>query len=389
MNSNHGSKQLPNGVTDGQHSHLGWQSAHDWPRPKRIESLNTSLGAEPALRLVSQGVGLLWQGDFFEGRRLLQTIKRRLTDKTRKTNVALRSLPWPQRFHRVRMQRAQVARQLGLVIIEVSPDYRLGQRRAPDARAALQMAYGAERQNTGFLMPLTELVGVLSAYEWHRTGLDVAPLQARIYPRWGVFAPTRHEYLDLVMQAELPNPCRTAVDVGTGTGVLAMLLAKRGVASVLATDTNPAAVACATDNVTRLGFSPCIDVVCGDLIPTGQYDLLVCNPPWLPGAASGSLEAAVYDPDHQMLKGFLQAASQHLNPGGQAWLILSDLAEHLRLRDRPTLLDWIAQSGLKVLGRIDTKPTHNKRLDPSDPLLEARQAEVTSLWQLSSSDETP
>jgi hypothetical protein len=85
-----------------------------------------------------------------------------------------------------------------------------------------------------------------------------------------------------------------------------------------------------------------------------------------------------------MLKGFLSGLKNHLLPGGEAWLILSDLAEHLSLRTREELLGWIEQAGLKILGRVDTKPTHNKAFDKADALYVARSKEITSLWRLSS-----
>jgi hypothetical protein len=83
-----------------------------------------------------------------------------------------------------------------------------------------------------------------------------------------------------------------------------------------------------------------------------------------------------------MLKGFLRGLSAHLEPGGEGWLLLSDLAEHLGLRSREDLLAWIESAGLKVVNRIDVRPKHPKIADESDPLHRARMAEVTSLWRL-------
>ena len=83
-----------------------------------------------------------------------------------------------------------------------------------------------------------------------------------------------------------------------------------------------------------------------------------------------------------MLKGFLSQLKEHLLPGGEGWLILSDLAEHLQLRSRDELLSWIAAAGLTVIEKRDAKPTHPKVSDASDPLHHARKAEVTSLWRL-------
>ena len=87
-----------------------------------------------------------------------------------------------------------------------------------------------------------------------------------------------------------------------------------------------------------------------------------------------------------MLKGFLGGLKAHLCEGGEGWLILSDLAEHLGLRSRETLLGWIADASLKVLGRLDVKPVHGKTRDETDPLHAARAAEVTSLWRLGVAD---
>lgn len=72
----------------------------------------------------------------------------------------------------------------------------------------------------------------------------------------------------------------------------------------------------------------------------------------------------------------------HLEPGGEGWLILSDLAEHLGLRTRESLLGWFAQAGLTVQGKQDVRPQHPKAADIDDPLHLARVAEVTSLWRL-------
>jgi hypothetical protein len=55
---------------------------------------------------------------------------------------------------------------------------------------------------------------------------------------------------------------------------------------------------------------------------------------------------------------------------------------HTGLRSREDLLTAIRAAGLKVIERLDTKPTHPKASDRDDPLFGARAAEVTSLWRL-------
>src|SRR6185436_13762220 len=144
---------------------------------------------------------------------------------------------------------------------------------------------------------------------------------------------------------------------------------------------DPRALACARANIQRLGLGDKVTVVEADLFPEGRAALVVCNPPWVPARPSSPLEHGIYDPESRMLLGFLRGLAGHLAPGGEGWLILSDLAEHLGLRPRAELLAAIEAAGLNVIDRIDTRPRHPKARDDSDPLHEARKAEITSLWR--------
>jgi methylase of polypeptide subunit release factors len=283
-------------------------------------------------------------------------------------------------FHLYRLAQLQRARILGMLLLPFEDDYRIPLRRAPDVAQACVEAYGPA--SGPFVASLRELLGVIGAHEWRKKGVDVPALGARIHPHYGVFAPVRGEYVDLVAKAPLPAGCTLAFDIGTGTGVLAALLAQRGVARIVATDRDPRALTCASENLMRLGFAAQVDVVSADLFPPGRAPLVVCNPPWLPARASSSLERAVYDPDSRMLMGFIGGLAMHLEPGGEGWLILSDFAEHLGLRTRAELLAAIEAGDLKVSGRMDARPVHPRAGDASDPLHAARRAEMTSLWRL-------
>ena len=125
-----------------------------------------------------------------------------------------------------------------------------------------------------------------------------------------------------------------------------------------------------------------MELLQADLFPPGQAPLVVCNPPWLPAKPVSTIEQAVYDPDSRMLRGFLAGLKARLAPGGEGWLVISDLAEHLGLRTRDELLGWIQAGGLRVIDRLDIRPRHPKASDAADPLHAARAAEVTSLWRL-------
>jgi methylase of polypeptide subunit release factors len=335
--------------------------------------------ADDAFRLACQGTGLLWRGDYQNARQLLQAMARRLDKRAARSRLP-DDMPMREHFNRYRQGQALRARILGMLLIPLDSAQAIPLRRAPDVRSALHHAI-APPEGEG-VVSLRELQGMVGAYEWHRKGVPIAALGGEtIYPAFGVFSPIRGEYLDLVARAPLPAG-GTAFDIGTGTGVLAAVLARRGVPTVLASDLSPRALACARANVERLGLSGQVTVLEADLFPPGRAALAVCNPPWLPGKASSALEQAVYDPDSRMLRGFLGGLAAKLLPGGEGWLILSDLAEHLGLRSRDQLLGMIEAAGLAVIERLDTRPRHGKTFDASDPLHAARLQETTSLWRL-------
>lgn len=384
---------------NGQPQHAAWHSEAGRPAPARMQVADDRLAADAAYHLICEGSTLLWQGDFFNARHLMEALKRRL-DKPKLRGKAQKSAKPAHppasaatpalAFHQQRQVQARRAHILGSILIPLNGDYRIPLRRAPDVQAACTQAWGPA-DGTARVIALRELQGIVSAYEWRKNGVQIPALQTlggydRIHPHYGVFSPVRGEYVDLVAQAALPatatQKAAVAWDIGTGTGVLAAVLARRGVPQVIATDNATRALACAQDNVQRLGVAAQVQLCNVDLFPPGHADLIVCNPPWLPVRATTSLEQAVYDPDSRMLRGFLAGLAARLRPGGEGWLILSDLAEHLGLRSRADLLAWTEAAGLRVVGRLDIRPHHRKAQNASDPLHSARAAEVTSLWRL-------
>lgn len=350
-----------------------WRSANGRPAPTRVEVVSDSLTADDAYRMASQGIAMLWHGDFHNARQILNAMDRRVG-----AGKKIAATPADQ-FYRHRQSRSHRARVLGLLLIPLDPGPVVPLRRAPDIGQAAAEAYGDIGESS--IVSLHELVGAIGAHEWRRNGVYVDALQGRIHPHYGTFFPTRSEYVDLVAAAPLPSDS-LAFDVGTGTGVLAAVLARRGVHRVVATDNEPRAIACAAENFRNLGVQDRAEAVLTDMFPPGRAPLIVCNPPWIPATPHSSLDSAVYDPGSRMLFRFLNGLSAHLEPGGEGWLVLSDLAEHLGLRTRDDLLTAITAAGLKVVERLDTKPTHPKASDREDPLFEARSAEVASLWRL-------
>ena len=363
----------------GQPQAVDWRSLAGHPAPARVVVADDHLAADAAFRLIAQGQALLWRGAYPQARQLLQALGRRLD--RRQQRPARPAATLAEAFLMQRQQQAERARVLGQLLLPFDADHGLPLLRAPEVRAAGLQAHGPVARH--YVASLRELLGLVGAFEWRRKGVLIPALGAHIHPHHGVFSPVRGEYVDLVANEALPAAALAhgAMDIGTGTGVLAALLARRRL-RVVATDLSRAALACADDNLQRLGLAAQVTLLQADLFPPGLAGLVVCNPPWVPAPAHAGLDAAVYDPDSRMLRGWLAGLAAHLASGGEGWLILSDLAEHLGLRPREQLLGWVAAAGLLVLGRSDTRPQHRRVMDAADPLHAARSAEVTSLWRL-------
>ncbi|WP_415951846.1 methyltransferase [Streptomyces sp. KLOTTS4A1] len=359
---------------------IRWISESGAPAPRRVVPADSRIGVAPAYRHICEGTALLWTGDYPSARRLLTSLGKRAEPRRRPAADTL-----TEAFHLQRREQARRARILGLLLIPYEDGWTIPLKRAPEAGEACTQAYGgyAEYGEGPAAGSLRELLGVIGAYEWRRKGVAIPALGGdRIHPHYGVFSPVRGEYLDLAAEAGLTAPPRVAFDIGTGTGVLAALLARRGATQVVATDLDPRAVACARENAERLGVGEVVDVREQDLFPQGRADLIVCNPPWLPARPRTRLDQAVYDPGSSFLHRFLKGLPDHLEPGGEAWLLISDLAERLGLRGESELAEAIGSAGLRITARETTTPRHGRAFDREDPLYEARSREITSLWRL-------
>lgn len=408
---------------DGVARSARWRSESGIAPHQRIVIADERMPADVAYRLACEGTALLWRGDFQNARQMLVAMARRADRKSRRAGsvpkaakppnvrapVGVAIAPSPpsdaaagaqagktlpsQAFHLHRLAQSQRARTLGMLLLPLAGDYTVPLRRAPDLQRACVEALGPPGGELAgdSVISMRELLGLIGAHEWRKKGVDVPALHDRIHPHYGVFAPIRAEYVGLVADATLPvlpspasdtRPIPMAFDIGTGTGVLAAVLARRGIEHVIATDSDPRALICARENINRLGLGAQVSVVAADLFPKGRAPLIVCNPPWIPARPSSPIEGAIYDPESRMLRGFSAGLAIHLEPGGEGWLILSDIAERLGLRSRETLLSYFEQGGLVVVDRHDVRPSHPRVFDSSDPLHAARAAEVTSLWRL-------
>lgn len=377
---------MPLTVPRGERSRLSWRDAAGehaaiWvspgaPAPARLGPAGDDTRAAAAAARARRGEGLVYAGDYHNARQLLTALARRIPAARPRGHD-------PAALFRAERERTRLEQVLlSRLLVPLEPGWRMPLRRAPDVREACEEALGPPPEVTA-LLPLRDLLGMIGAHEWRRRGVEVPALGARIHPHYAVYAPIRGEYVDLVAAATTTWPVagKRAFDVGTGTGVLALVLARAG-ARVVATDLDPRAVGCARENAARLGLAARVEVTAADLFPEGVADLVVSNPPWVPAQAHGPLDRAVYDPGGAFLERLVRGLPTHLAPAGEAWIVLSDLAERLGLRAPDHLPRLAVAAGLAVAAVREARPTHPRTRDRSDPLHAIRAAEVTRLFRL-------
>jgi methylase of polypeptide subunit release factors len=359
-----------------------WRSESGTPAPASLHPVDDRLPASTAYGRIRSGEFLLYTGDYRNAQQLLRALGRRLERLHERDlkNHAPASLA--DAFHAERRARLREHDFLSRVLVPLDASYRLELKHAPDVAEMCRQIWGPpDAPRT--VVALRELLGMIGASEWRKKGVPVRALGGeRIYPYYGVFAPTRQEYLELVAAAPFPERVERAFDIGTGTGVLALVLAARGAQRVVATDQDPRAVACARENVAKFKATGRVEVLQADLFPEGTADLVICNPPWIPAQPRTPMDRAIFDPDSRFLNGFLSGLRAHLTARGQGWLVLSNLAELLGLRPEGALEQAFSQAGLGISWTREAQPKHPKAYDKSDPLHAARSRERTRLFCL-------
>jgi 2-polyprenyl-3-methyl-5-hydroxy-6-metoxy-1,4-benzoquinol methylase len=270
-----------------------WHSENGIRAHQKVVLGDDTLTADIAYRLACEGTAILYRGDFQNARQLLQALIRRVDKAPKKSKRVDRVEKVKKQspldtFNLHRLAQSQRARILGMLLIEVNTDHSISLRRAPDVTQACLEAYG--EQNEPYVISLRELLGVISAHEWRKKGVPVLVRddeEIRIHPHYGVFSPIRGEYIVLVLKAPLPVALQKnsiAFDIGTGTGVLSLMLAKQFPdAKITAIELDAAAASQAADNFAHSTWAANMQVIQTDFETysgANTYDLIISNPPF-------------------------------------------------------------------------------------------------------------
>ncbi len=136
------------------------------------------------------------------------------------------------------------------------------------------------------------------------------------------------------------------LDMGTGSGILAIAAARSGAHRVVAVDINPVAVQCALRNAARYNLAHRVEARVGDLFNAVQgerFDVILCNPPYFRGVPENVADYAYKCGLHfEWLERFAIESHDYLSACGHILIVLGDAA------DLSTILTLLRRCGWNV-----------------------------------------
>ncbi|EPR74914.1 Protein-N(5)-glutamine methyltransferase PrmC, methylates polypeptide chain release factors RF1 and RF2 [Winogradskyella psychrotolerans RS-3] len=247
-------------------------------------------------------------------------------------------------FKEQRAYRAEYHKLSNLILLEIE-NHQILVKKAP-AIGWFEKLYP---ETSDFLLTLPQVQGLNSAWQWYTNGITIPVLRNKIHPYYGTYFPTRFEHLELFDNwlKRYSGPKKSAIDVGVGSGILALQMIKHGFQKVFATDTNPNAIIGLTEMMGDTKLSRKIELDFGSLFGKwkNKTELIVFNPPWLAETRDlNNLDEAIYYND-TLFSDFFEAAKEMLLPDGKLVLIFSNLAQISGVAKSNPIEQEIAEGG--------------------------------------------
>lgn len=233
-----------------------------------------------------------------------------------------------------------------------------------------------------FLLPFVQTQELHGTWVRYDEGVHLAVLGYKVHPFYGTYAPNRTTHLELfgTWLSQYQGPRNEAVDVGTGCGVLALMLAKAGFAHILATDSNPNSIESVRRELGRRPERPPIDLLCGDLLgeAPAPTELIVFNPPWTQGTAAGLVDQALlFEPE--LFPRFFDACLQALVPDGRVAMVFSNVMSFMQ-PDLPHPIETeLARGRLRLVKKLQRQV---KPPPPRPGERPRRTKEKVEIWEL-------
>jgi len=121
---------------------------------------------------------------------------------------------------------------------------------------------------------------------------------------------------------------KSVVDVGTGSGILALAAARAGAANVMATDINPNAALTAAENARTNGLGDRVVAVCTNLLsavaPHALFDVILSSPPKHAGEPRNLADRGWHaGPNYRDIAALFDQSRERLKPGGRLYVMVS------------------------------------------------------------------
>ncbi|PTL99021.1 MAG: methyltransferase type 11 [Bacteroidetes bacterium] len=336
---------------------------------EEMATYNRGTDIQSIIKVLEEGNPVLITEFYNNGSVLLKELQRHLNKK----------LP-NKTFKEQREYRSAYHKLSNLIVIEIE-DHQLLVKKSPTIGWFAKLY----PETSDFLLTFPQVQGLNSSWQWYENGITIPVLRNKIHPYYGAYFPTRFEHLELFDNwlKRYSGPKKTAIDVGFGSGILALQMIKHGFQKVFGTDTNPNAIIGLTESMGDTKLSRKIELDFGSLF--GKWnkptELIVFNPPWLPETRhSENLDEAIYY-NKTLFPDFFEAAKQMLLPDGQLVLIFSNLAQITGLSKSNPIEEELAEGGRFQLERCFKKSV-KRASEKTKRDLHYRKTEEVELWVL-------